>query len=108
MLLPEHKFIIEKISTEHTAKSGKSYREIILKKNAPTDEFGDSIGKDDLFKVVVYEKNLEQIKGMKPGDKVAAQLYMNREEKLDQNSKVFYAVNFSIRQIKIFNPEKKA
>ena len=107
MLLPEHKFIIEKISTEHTAKSGKSYRELILKKNAPTDEFGDPIGKDDLFKVVVFEKNLDHVKGMTAGDKVLAQLYMNGEEKLDQNSKIYYAVNFSIRHIKIFNPEKK-
>lgn len=107
MLLPEHKFIIEKISTEHTAKSGKSYRELILKKNAPSDEFGDPIGKDDLFKAVVFEKNLEQVKGMNPGDKVSVQLYMNGEEKLDQNSKIYYAVNFSVRQIKIFNPEKK-
>lgn len=107
MLLPEHKFIIEKISTEHTAKSGKSYRELILKKNAPSDDFGDPIGKDDLFKVVVYEKHLESVKGMKPGDKVLVQLYMNGEEKLDQNSKVYYAVNFSIRQIKAFNSQPK-
>ena len=107
MLLPEHKFIIEKISTEHTAKSGKSYRELVLKKNAPTDEFGDPIGKDDLFKVVVFEKHLSQLNGLKSGDKVLAQLYMNGEEKLDQNSKVYYTVNFSIRQIKVFTPEKK-
>ena len=108
MLLPEHKFIIEKISTEHTAKSGKSYRELILKKSAPSDEFGDPIGKDDLFKVVVFEKHLDKVNGMKSGDKVLAQPYMNGEEKLDQNSKVFYAVNFSIRQIKVFTSETKA
>ena len=107
MLLPEHKFIIEKISTEHTSKSGKSYREIILKKNAPTDDFGDPIGKDDLFKVAVFEKNLDKLNGLKSGDRVLAQLYMNGEEKLDQNSNILYSVNFSIRQIKLFTPETK-
>ncbi len=107
MLLPEHKFLIEKISTEHTSKSGNSYREVILKKSAPTDEFGDPVGKDDLFKITVWEKHFDKLTGLNPGDKVLVQLYCNGSETIDQNSKIYYAVNFTIRQIKLFAPITK-
>jgi hypothetical protein len=107
MLLPEHKFTIANISTEHSSRSGNSYRELLLKKSAPTDEFGDPIGKDDVLRVVVYEKHLDKLAGLKEGDKVLAQLYMNCEEKVDKQGNVFYPVNFSIRQIKQFTPETR-
>jgi len=107
MLLPEHKFSIDKISNELETKSKNKYRELILKKNAPTDEFGDQIGKDDLFKITVWEKHFDKVTNLKVGDKVLAQLYMNGREDLDQNSKVYYSVNFTIRQIKLFTPETK-
>lgn len=102
MILPEHKFIIEKISAELVTKSGNKYREFILKKSAPSDEFGDPIGKDDLFKITIWQKSFDKIEGFKAGDKVLAQLYMNGKEDIDTNSKVYYAVNLTIRSLKHF------
>lgn len=107
MLLPEHKFIIEKISNELETKSKNKYRELILKKNAPTDDFGDQIGKDDLFKITVWEKYFDKIQGLKVSDKVLAQLYMNGREDIDQNSRVYYSITFTIRQIKLYTPETR-
>ena len=109
MILPEHKFIIEKISpVDETKKNKKKFVSLILKKNAPTDELGDKIGEDDLLCVTVWEKQFDQLEGLKKGDKVTAQLWMNCSEKLDQNSsKLYYSVGFSLKSIKPFNPESK-
>jgi len=107
MLLPEHKFMVEKISAELTTRNEKKYRDLILKKSAPTDEFGDPIGKDDVLKVSIWEKAFPLLNGIKPGDRVLAQLYMNCQEGIDQNSKIYHSVNFSLKQIKVFTPEGK-
>ena len=107
MQLPESKFIIEKIGEVQKTKGDKKFVELILKKNAPKDEMGDSIGEDDLFCVVVWEKNFEKLNGFKPGDRVLAQLYMNGRERLDGNSKIYYAVSFSLRALKHYNPEQQ-
>ena len=107
MILPETKFTIVKISGELKTKSEKKYREIILKKNAPKDDFGDLIGKDDLFKVMAWEKQFEQIGDINVNDRVLAQLYMNGQEFLDQQSRIYYQVNFSLKSMKIYTPETK-
>lgn len=101
MILPEHKFTIEKISPELETKSKNKYRELILKKSAPSDEFGDPIGKDDLFKITIWQKSFDKIEGFNAGDKVLAQLYMNGKEDIDSNSKVYYAVNLTLRSLKL-------
>jgi hypothetical protein len=102
MQLQETKFIIEKIRPVDETKNGKKYVELILKKNAPKDELGDPIGEDDLFLAVVWEKYFDKLNGFKPGDPVLAQLYMNGRKRLDQNSKVYYAVSFSLKNLKPF------
>jgi len=107
MLLPEHKFMVEKISPEQTTRNEKKYRDLILKKSAPTDEFGDPIGKDDVLKVSIWTKAYPMIEGIKPGDRVLAQLYMNCQEGIDSNSKIYHSLNFSLKQIKVFIPEAK-
>lgn len=107
MLLPEHKFIVEKLSAEQTTRNEKKYRDLILKKSAPTDEFGDAIGKDDVLKVSIWQKAYPLIEGINPGDRVLAQLYMNCQEGIDQNSKVYHSVNFSLKTIKLYTPETK-
>jgi|GEM_PF-4124678 len=101
MLIPEHKYLIERVDPpQYTQDNQFRFKTIVLKKPGFTDEFGDKIGKDDLFECKVWNDRIEQLPVLKKGDKVKAMLNLSGREVLDRNtSEIYYTMNLNIKQI---------
>ncbi|MDP2338044.1 MAG: hypothetical protein Q8N05_16685 [Bacteroidota bacterium] len=98
MLLPEHGYIVDKVSEELSTKDLKhQYVELILRKPAPKDEFGDTVFTDDVYQVKAWNKKIDLVKGLQKGDKVKAMLSLSGAELFDQqSSKIYYNQNLSV------------
>jgi hypothetical protein len=103
MLLPEHKYLIEKVDLPQNTKDNQfRFQTIVLKKPGYTDEFGEKIGKDDLLECKVWNDKIEQMPVLKAGDKVKAVLNLNGRQGLDRNnSEIYYTLNLSIKNIEL-------
>ena len=103
MLLPEHKFIIEKVGPSDKTKDGKhTFQAIVLKKPGYTDEFGEKKGDDDLFEAKAWNKILEEMPVVKAGDKVSVLLALQGREFLDKtSSQIHYPLQLTIRKLKL-------
>lgn len=101
MLIPEHKYLVERVDPpQHTQDKQYRFKTIVLKKPGFTDEFGEKIGKDDLFACKVWNDRIEQLPDLKRGDKVKAVLNLSGREGLDRNtSEIYYSININIKQI---------
>ena len=103
MLIPEHKFLVEKVGpTEKTPDGKHQFQTIILVKPGYTDEFGEKIGKDDIYECRAWNKTLEEMPVLKKGDKVKAVLNLNGRQFLDKNnSEIYYNLQLIIRKIEL-------
>jgi hypothetical protein len=103
MLIPEHKYLVEEVSGAQTTANGKhKFITVILCKPGYTDEFGEKVGKDDLFECKAWNKTADAMPVLKKGDKVEAQLAIAGTKHLDQNNgQEFYYCNVTLRQIKV-------
>ena len=104
MLIPEHKYLVESCSGMQSTRDGKhQYITVILKKPAPTDEFGDKIPglDDDLFECTIWNKNAQEMPVLSAGDKVEAQLAFRGSSGISrQDGSTWYNVQVNIRNIK--------
>lgn len=102
MYLPEHKFIVDEVGNiEKTPNKLHTYIEIILRKPAYRDEFGESKYQDDIFQCTVWNQKIETLPYLVAGDKVEAVLNYQGRKQFDQNAgKYFYTKQFSIQTIK--------
>lgn len=89
------KAIIESISPIETAKSGTKFVNIVIRKPARMNEFGEKIGNDDIFNVQVYNNKIEEIPKLHKGDKIEIKMSLSGSEHLDQNSKIFYRMSLT-------------
>ncbi len=103
MLIPEHKFLVEKVfQVDETKDKKHKFQRIILKKPGYTDELGEKIGKDDFFECRAWNKKLNEIPVLKSGDKVKALLALQGTCHLDiTNGQEFYYTQFTIRKIQL-------
>ena len=104
MLLPEHKFLVEKVfQPESTQNNNHKYQRIVLKKPGFTDEFGEKKGKDDLFDCRVWNKKIDNVPpGLKAGDKVKVMLSLNGRDYLDESkNEIGYNLQLSIGKIEL-------
>lgn len=101
MLLPAHKFIVESYSgMKNTDNNKHHFIEIVLRKPAPTDEFGEKFMDDDLFQTSVWNKAADELPVFNHGDKVEAQLALRGTKEVSSDGKVFYRNQLTIRKIK--------
>jgi len=101
MFLPEHGYIVERIHAVESTKDLKhQYVECVFRKPAPKDEFGDTTFADDMFQVRAWNKKMELVANLMPGDKVKAQLSLSGSEQLDQEKgRLYYPMNLSIAKL---------
>ena len=101
MLLPEQKFLVDKVGTTDRTKDGKhEFQTIILLKPGYTDEFGEKRGTDDYFECKAWNKTLQEMPVLKHGDKVNVTLNMQGGKWIDkENGDTNYQVQLSIRKI---------
>lgn len=101
MLIPEHKYLIEKVYPAENTQNGRhKFQRIILRKPAPRDEFGDQVMKDDLFECKVWNAAIAELPALKTGDKVKAVLGIQGVEHTDTaKGHVMYYTQISIRKI---------
>lgn len=98
MFLPEHGFIVEKVGSVVPTKDGKhQYCDLIIRKPAPRNEFGEQIIADDVFQAKAWDKRIELLNGLNKGDKVKIQLSLTGKEQLDrESSNIYYQMNLSV------------
>jgi single-stranded DNA-binding protein len=100
MLLPEQKFLVEQVNEPEITKDRRNtMQRIILNKPGYTDEFGEKVGKDDHFECKAWNKTIESVPVLKPGDKVAAMLNLQGSEFIDDHGKKSYSAQLTIRKI---------
>lgn len=101
MLLPSHKFIVESYSGMKTTPDNKhKYIEIVLRKPAPTNEFGEKFMDDDIFQASVWNKSAEELPVFNHGDKVEALLALKGTKELSTtDNRTYFRYQFSIRKI---------
>lgn len=98
MFLPEHGFIVEKVGIVEDTKDFKhKYCELIIRKPAPRNEFGEQSMPDDVFQAKAWDKRIDLLSGLQKGDKVKIQLSLTGKENFDRdNSKLYYQINLSV------------
>lgn len=101
MFLTEHGYIVEKIHAVESTKDLKhQYVEFVFRKPAPKDEFGETAFADDVFAVRAWNKKMELVANLVPGDKVKAQLSLSGSEQFDrEQSKFYYPMNLNIAKL---------
>ena len=100
MLIPEHKFLVQEIHAPESTPNGKhQFQRIILNKPGYTDEFGEKVGKDDIYECTAWNRKIEEIPLLKTGDKVKALLNIQGNETIDQNGKKMWFTQITIRKI---------
>ena len=101
MLLPEHKFIVQHVFAPESSQNGQHrFQRILLNKPGYTDEFGEKVGKDDLFECKVWNAAIETLPALQTGDKVKALLNLHGSENTDiQTGKKSYFAQLTLRKI---------
>lgn len=101
MYLQEFKAIIKNVSTVQKTKDGKyEYVEVVLTKPARKDDFGESIGKDDIFLAKAWNKKASELPTLHAGDKVNATLILQGSEGIDKNdSSMYHSLQLNVMKI---------
>lgn len=100
MLLPTHKYIVESYSgMKNTTDNKHRYIEVVLRKPAPTNEFGEKFIDDDIFHTTAWNKAADELPVFSHGDKVEALLALRGTKEITPDSKVFYRTQLTIRKI---------
>ena len=99
MFLREEKFIVERLEYENETERGVLYRDIILRKPAHVDEFGDPIGSDDLFCARAFKDKAKKRQQFASGDRVKAVLILNGKEVIDNARGIFYNTYLNLWRI---------
>lgn len=75
-------------------------QDVIIRKPAFTDEFGDKRGKDDYYQCTVFNDKTALLDTLKVGDRVSVTAYLNGREfdKKDEGGKG-YSNNITINKI---------
>lgn len=101
MILPEFKFLVEKVGRRLTTDDGKHvYQDLVLLRPGYTDAFGEKRGKDDFLEVRAWNTTTEQLEGIARNDKVSAEIMLNGRKHIDHNDgKERYFINLGLRKI---------
>ena len=103
MLLPEHKFLVDKVGASERTPDGKhEVQTIVLIKPGYTNEFGEKVGTDDEFECKAWNKTLLEMPFLKHGDKVNALLNLQGRKWIDKDKgEVYYQTGLTIRKIQV-------
>ena len=101
MYLQEFKAIVKSVSEKQRTKDQKyEFVEVVLLKPARKDDFGEKIGKDDIFYTKAWNKKIAELPALKAGDKVNANLILQGSEGIDKNdSSIYYSLQLSLMKI---------
>jgi len=101
MLLPEHKFLVDKVGTTERTQDGKhEYKTIVLVKPGYTNEFGEKVGTDDEYECKAWNKTIGEMPVIKHGDKVNALLNLQGRKFIDKTKgDVYYRTELMIRKL---------
>jgi hypothetical protein len=102
MLLPEHNFLVESVSTPQKTKDQKhDFQTIVLNKPGWTDDFGDKKGRDDLYQCKAWNKTIAELPVLKRGDKVSAMLNLQGRQSIGNNGSEYFNLELSIKKLKL-------
>jgi len=101
MYLPAHKFYIDSIGPVSPSQTGNhKFIEIVLRKPAQRDEFGEEKYPDDYFPCTVWNDKINQLPEIEEGDKVEAVINYQGRKKLDQQTgDPYYTKQFNIQKL---------
>ena len=101
MYLPAHKFYIDSIGPVTPSATGQhKFIEIVLRKPAQRDEFGDEKYPDDYFQCTVWNDKINHLPEIEEGDKVEAVLNYQGRKLLDRDTgKTYYSKQFNIQKL---------
>lgn len=103
-----HAFIakVQSISPEHQ-KGSTRFKNIIVCKPAPTDDFGEKIGKDDIFKIAVFNDRIDKIPANIIGKIVELNCYLQGTEFLQEGKEIIHNLNLVLSGIKLAEVKKE-
>lgn len=103
MLLPEHKFLVDKVGpTERTQDGKHEFQTIVLIKPGYTNEFGEKVGIDDEYECRAWNKTIVEMPVIKHGDKVNVVLNLQGRKWIDKDKgDVYYRTELMIRKLSL-------
>lgn len=100
--------LIISVSPREKSKDGKTeFVNLHFKQPQPINDFGEPVGKESIFKISVFNKNIEKIsdhvgKDFPAGLKAEIKCYMNgRYEKPEGSDKFFYNIDLNLASIEL-------
>lgn len=83
-------------------KNHNYVQDVIIKKPARTNEFGETIGKDQFYKCTVFRKDKQDLPDPfeYAGKKVSCEAYLNGEEFTTTNG-LAYALKLNVKELKL-------
>jgi hypothetical protein len=102
-MLINQKFILHYVSAIQTTERG-NVQNIQLLEPAPKDNFGDTIGTDNIFDVRIYNKDLIKLPDMmkiRLGSIVNCMLIISSKETKTKEGKTFYQSYIILKRIEV-------
>lgn len=101
MYLQEFKAIIKGVTPVQKTRDGKyEFVEVVVTKPARKDDFGEAIGKDDIFLAKAWNKKIAELPVLKAGDKVNVTLILQGSEGIDKNdSSIYHSLQLNVMKI---------
>lgn len=100
----EIKGFVDRISKPVKTKSGKYLQKIVMRQPAFTNQFGETVGKDNFFELLDFRENEgdfpERMRLLK--SKVKATAYLNGIENVS-NSEIFYNTMIRLKELEQIN-----
>lgn len=102
-MLINQKFILHYVSAIQTTERG-NVQNLQLLEPAPRDNFGETIGADNIYDVRVYNKDLLKLPDLmkiRLGSVVNCLLYINSKQTATKDGRVFYQMYAVLKKIEI-------
>lgn len=101
MYLQEFKAIVKSVSAVLKTKDLKyDFVEVVLTNPARRDEFGEPIGKDEIFMAKAWNKKIGELPQIGVGDKVNATLILQGSEGINKvDNSIYHSLSLNISKI---------
>lgn len=104
MYIEKQKMLIAGVKPVETTKDGKyKYRNILLRKPAFVDAFGEKHGEDDLFECSVWNKKIDTLPALIEGDKVEVSFFLQGREYVHTSRGLMYSLRLNIHEIELID-----
>lgn len=97
---------VRSISPEHQ-RNATRYKYLIVDKPAPTNDFDEKIGKDDAFRIVVFNDKIDRIPENVTGKIVEIGCYLQGKEVLIEGKEISYFNEMILYGIKLAEVKKE-